>query len=72
MTSVPHGVSSLERQVRFMPPRLDNQRACYGTYPDDVDAAVLAKFFHLDDADRILIRRHNGSHQRLGFALQLM
>lgn len=54
-----------------MPPLLDDQRARYGTYPDDVDAAVLAKFFHLDDADSIFVRRHNGSHQRLGFALQL-
>ena len=54
-----------------MPMLIDDQRARYGSYPDDLDAAVLAKFFHLDDADGILVRRHNGSHQRLGFALQL-
>lgn len=49
----------------------DEQRAHYGQYTGDPDPSLLAKFFHLDDNDHVLIRRHHGSHQRLRFALQL-
>ncbi len=46
-------------------------RDTYGRYTGDPDPTQLAKFFHLDDADLMSVRRHNGRHQRLGFAIQL-
>src|SRR5687767_3229990 len=49
----------------------EEQRAEYGRYTGEPDPTQLAKFFHLDDTDRTVVRRHNGRHQRLGFALQL-
>jgi len=49
----------------------DDHRQAYGQYTGELEPPQLAKFFHLDDADLTLIRRHNGSHHRLGFALQL-
>jgi Domain of unknown function (DUF4158) len=49
----------------------DDQRAQYGRYQGDPDPMHLARCFHLDDIDRAHIRRHHGSHHRLGFALQL-
>ena len=49
----------------------DDQRTHYGQYTGEPDPAQLITFFHLDDADQALIRRQHGSHQRLGFALQL-
>lgn len=47
------------------------QSAAYRRYQGDPDPRQLAHFFHFDDLDLQLIRRHHGRHQRLGFALQL-
>lgn len=49
------------------------QLSGYGRYgPGLLDREVLDRFFFLDDADREVVAKRRGDHNRLGYALQLL
>lgn len=48
------------------------EQVAYGRYGDEPpDEGVLERFFFLDDADRGLVAKRRGDHDRLGFAVML-
>jgi hypothetical protein len=49
----------------------DQEAASYGRYNGPPPRAELERAFFLDDADKVLVARRRGHHNRLGFALQL-
>ena len=49
----------------------DDQVAAYGQFVGPPERTELERFFFLDDADRALVVRRRGDHNRLGFSLQL-
>jgi hypothetical protein len=49
----------------------DAEAAAYGRYDRDPSREELDRVFFLDDADRDLVAKRRGEHNRLGFALQL-
>ncbi len=48
-----------------------DQRRSYRQYSGDLSPAQLARYFHLDTADRQLVDARCGAHNRLVFAIQL-
>lgn len=47
------------------------QKQQYGCFTDIPNELQLTRYFHLDEFDLMLINKHRGKHNRLGFALQL-
>jgi len=57
--------------VRIRPGLSDEEASAYGVYRGAPSQSDLEKLFFLDDADRQLIAKRRGAHNRLGVALLL-
>ena len=49
----------------------EDQKASYGNYHGELTKETLARYFHLDDFDRMNISEKRGDHNRLGYAVLL-
>ena len=49
----------------------DTQASRYGRFAGDPTPEQLARYFHLDDADRSFVGEHRSDHNRLGVTVQL-
>src|SRR5713226_4177648 len=49
----------------------DDQEQAYSHYVGPPSAQQLARYFHLDDADRARVNERRGVDNKLGFAVQL-
>ena len=47
----------------------DEEAAAYGRFIGPPSRQELERSLFLDDADRVLIARHRGEHNRVGFGL---
>lgn len=49
----------------------EEQKASYGNYHGELTKETLARYFHLDDFDKVNISEKRGEHNRLGYAVLL-